>query len=735
MNRQSSQTPNEEILRRIRQHLHRPDARQRISQYVQNTRLKATVTTSRASELLDLGQQQLRDWDNRGLIKTDRPTLPSPQEGKSSTGLGHRQFTFDELDKLAVIKELTDQGGMSPSDLLPYIEDIWREALFSEQQSQVDSQEQKELPFANNTINQRIRVAKEKLFSRFFASHALRFSLFLIREDKPTGTIGLILPLLKGGGQVRINHIDDLSVLGKSLVGWLLQKRFSHIMLSYSPSFEVPTDYRIHPLTIMRENEPQEAQQDNTHIIMRRDAAPLTLSPEVVETVRALLRPLYENVEKTESCFGLDMYDMIDSTPSWDDTAFYPNLILNGLSNMVVQLGGKVNYPNFWRFCCILLPRDSRVPIQERTLVVRAQSDYSPYKIGVSSVPPDLDALSLHAFQSGLVCYRNKLTPNETVIAYRNQENPVHSAIAVPVGGEDGEPLGAIYVASEYEGAFSNVQDRRLLRILSRMVDELVRTYQLRWQEIDKVGAILHHPDIVDEFLRMFSSENDFIRDLEGFLSDFKASHNQQIQQLVVQQEMSSFEEIQRDEREVQAELNVISLIGVDVDHVTLHALKYGDTAVRNLYREIGKRIKGELDSTFKKYPGCQFYHIVADRFYVLLKYVPYDQVIKKARLLKKSLADPYQITILQPMGKEPPATGTLEELIITVRLAVGSYNGKTLDELFERYPGESGIYNLREMIERSIAVQLKKGMASGGNNIRAFNLKARIFEQLEEEE
>jgi hypothetical protein len=184
----------------------------------------------------------------------------------------------------------------------------------------------------------------------------------------------------------------------------------------------------------------------------------------------------------------------------------------------------------------------------------------------------------------------------------------------------------------------------------------------------------------------------------------------------------------------VQSEVHIISLFGIDVDHVTLHALKYGDRAVRNLSREIGLRIKGELDSTFKKYPGCQFYHIVADRFYVLLKYVPYDQVLKKAWLLKKSLADPYQISILQQMGRQPPAAGTLEELTITVRLAVSSYDDKTLDKLFERYPGESGIYSLREMIERSIASELKKGMASGGNIIRAFNPKARIYEQLVEE-
>jgi GGDEF domain-containing protein len=634
VNRQHPQEPDEETLQRIRQHLQQPEAQERIREYGQNARTKATVTTSRAAELLGLGQQQLRDWDNRGLIKTERTSIISSEEGKPSKG--HRQFTLDELDKLAIIKELTDKGNVTPGDLLPYIEKIWHEALFAEQKLQVEPQQQAELLPASITINQRIRNERARLFWRFYASHALRISLFLIREDKPAGTIGLILPLRKQGTQVRITRIDDLHMLRESLVGWLNQGRFTHTMLTATPSFEYSTDYRIQPLTSTNEN----TSQDTTHIIVLRDADPLILSPEIVEIVCMLLRPVYENVEHIESCFGLDMYDMIDTTPAQEQTALFPNLILNGLANMIVHLGNSASEENSsdrWRFCCILLPRDSRLPIQERTLVVRAQSQYSPHKIGVSSVPPDLNSLSLHAFQSGLVCYRDKLSPKETIIAYRDLERSINSAIAVPVGGEDGDPLGAIYVTSEYESAFSGVQDRRLLRILSRMVVELVRTYQFRWQEIDKLEDMLRHPDVVDDLLGTFPSENDFIRDLEGFLRNQGTSQTQLIQQQAIQQELASFEENQSNEEEAQSEVHAISLIGIDVDHVTRLALKYGDRAVRNLCKEIGLRINGELASTFQKYPGCQFYHIVSDRFYVLLKNVPFDQVRKKARLLRKA--------------------------------------------------------------------------------------------------
>lgn len=732
MNRQNTQGSDEEILRRIRRHLQQPEAQQRIRHSMHNARLKATVTTSRVAELLDLGQQQLRDWDNRGLIKSERTSTISTEEGKQSKG--HRQFSLDELDKLALIKELTDRGGITPGDLLPYIEEIWREGLVAELPAQEELHDPEVLPFAATTINQRIHHAQERLFWRFFTSHALRMALFLLREDKPHGTIGLLLPLHKQGERVSIATIDDLPALGESLVGWLNQRHFSHTLLTSCPSFDVASDFRIHPLTIMTKNERQEAQQDNTHIVVRRDAEPLTLSPEVVETVRALLSPLYADVEQIESCFGPGMYDMIDSTPAQDNIVLYPNFILNGLAEMVIKLGKRESALDYWRFCCILLPSDSNRPIQERTLVVRSQSHNSPYKIGIASVPPDLDALSLHAYQNGLVCYRHMLTPHETIIAYREVEHSINSAIAVPIGGEDGEPIGAMYVASSYDAAFSKIEDRRLLRILSRMMGELLRTYQFRWEETDRMGAILRRPDIVDEFLGVFPSENDFIRGIEEYLSDLRTRHSRQAQQSFMLDEISRFGDTQNNEKEVRPEVSALSLIGIDVDNISSHALKYGDRAVRNLYWEIDERIKGELDSTFKKYPGCQFYHIVGGRFYVLLKEVPYEQVINKARLLKKSLSDLYLVSVLQSMGIQSLAPGTLVELSITVHLAVSAYTYKTLDELFERYPGEAGIYIVREMIERSTATQLKKGIAEGGNVIKAWNPTTRLYGTLFEE-
>jgi len=726
VNTQQTPAPDDEVLRRIRQHLQQPDARRRIQEYMQNARANARVTTSRAADLLALGQQQLRDWDNRGLIKTERLSTVSSGEGKESKG--HRQFTLDELDKIAIIKELTDKGNISPGELLAFIDTIWQEELLARQQEEGKPQQRLESSLVSSTINQRIRNAREQLFWRFFATHAVRFALFLLREDKPTGTIGLILPLRKQEGQARITNISDLSLLGESLVGWLNAHRYSHVMLTSPPSFEYATDFRVQPLA----NTIDGKLQDNTHIVVRRDADPLVLSPEVVETVGALLHPLYENVEQIETCFGLDMYDMIEATPGPEDSSHFPSLILNDLADMIVHFGyfgAEAGSSHGWLFCCILLQRNSHFPVSKRTLVVRAQSKHSPHKVGVSSVPPDLNSLSLHAFQSGLVCYRDKLSPREEIIAYREAEPTVKSAIAIPIGGEYGDPLGAIYITSEHENAFSHVQDRRILRMLSRMAGELIRSYQFRWQETDRLGAILSKPDIVDESFGAFPSENDFIRDLEGFLTQLKISHQQRKPRVITTPDES---EKQGDKADFQSEVQVVSLIGIDVNHVASLALKFGDRAISNLCREIGLRIDGELSTTFQKYPDYRFYHIVLDRFYVLLKYVPYGQVMNKARLLKKSLDGPYLISLFQPMGKQPLDAGTLVELPVTVRLAVSCYNTKTLDELLERHQGESDVSILRVIMERSTEVQLKQGRAAGGNTIKAWNPKTRLYETVD---
>src|SRR5436309_1944565 len=93
-------------LERIRKLLQNKEVQDRVQERMQEARSKATVTISRAAGLFGFSETQLREWERRGLLKVDRPALSSD----SKTSTGHRQYSPDELDKLALIRELMDQN-------------------------------------------------------------------------------------------------------------------------------------------------------------------------------------------------------------------------------------------------------------------------------------------------------------------------------------------------------------------------------------------------------------------------------------------------------------------------------------------------------------------------------------------------------------------------------------------------------------------------------------------------
>src|SRR5438034_4386304 len=124
---------NEPNLESIREYLQNKEVQERITKRMRDARSKATVTISRAANLFDFTESQLREWEKRGLLKTERTALS--QDSKTSTG--HPQFSPDELDKLALIRELMDQK-YSISEIPQNIDAIWKQ-LFAEQQVQISS--------------------------------------------------------------------------------------------------------------------------------------------------------------------------------------------------------------------------------------------------------------------------------------------------------------------------------------------------------------------------------------------------------------------------------------------------------------------------------------------------------------------------------------------------------------------------------------------------------------------
>src|SRR5579884_687854 len=100
----------------IRRHLQDKEVQERVLRRMREARSRATVTISRAASLFGFSESQLREWEKRRLLQADR-TL-QPQDGR-----GHRQYSPEDLDKLALIRELLDQN-YSPGEIPSYIDDI-----------------------------------------------------------------------------------------------------------------------------------------------------------------------------------------------------------------------------------------------------------------------------------------------------------------------------------------------------------------------------------------------------------------------------------------------------------------------------------------------------------------------------------------------------------------------------------------------------------------------------------
>src|SRR2546421_12596646 len=109
MNAQHSQS--------IKEYLQNKDVQERIQRSIDNARSKATVTISRAASLFGFSESQLREWEKRGLLSTERQAL-------SQDSRGHRQYSPSELDKLAIIRALID-AKYAPNDIPSDIDRIW----------------------------------------------------------------------------------------------------------------------------------------------------------------------------------------------------------------------------------------------------------------------------------------------------------------------------------------------------------------------------------------------------------------------------------------------------------------------------------------------------------------------------------------------------------------------------------------------------------------------------------
>ena len=677
----------------IEKYLLQKDVQERILESIQSARSNVTVTISRAANLFGFSESQLREWEKKGLLTSDRTALA--QDGK-----GHRQYTTNELNKLAVFKELFQIGGYAPSDIPPDFNAIW-EHIEREQQNHISSaQTSHVVSSASNPpasigkkhIDQRVQLAEQEVFWRYFTSQALRLSLMLICEDIPETVAGLILPL-----QTEIDFVRDpidLPMVNEALIGWLNPNGSFNTFLDASPSFEHPSDFRIERLLAVGE---EGTPADQTIIVLQRKARSLNLNLALVQTVRRLLAEVYTNAPQWKSAFEYGMRDYLYQATNFSGSTDPSDEVLDKLMELAIQLGGtSTQHPGHdrWQFCCLLLPQDASLPLQKRSLVIRAQSERSPYKVNIHTVTINNPGLSLRAYQSGNVIYRPDMSARDLVIAYQEHEQKARSTIAIPIAGEDGLSIAVLYLASNEAQAFP-LEDQRVLRLIGTMVEELLLTYQARQQVSGKRTDLIECPGIVDPTFKPFLTENDFISDLEKLLKTVQA----------------------KDESEYTPEEEV-SFIAIDIDDQSALATKYGDLVARNLSKEVGTRLRGLLNLFTN--PGHQrLYHVNADRYYLLLDGMLLDEALKKAEQLRAALAGDYLIDTQKISSERSSLPENMLKLSnITVRVGVPTYKFRKLIDILRRFDSATAVYEVRTVITKAIDEALKQGRRDGGDAI-----------------
>ena len=431
--------------------------------------------------------------------------------------------------------------------------------------------------------------------------------------------------------------------------------------------------------------------QDNVLIVLQREARTLSPSVFLVETIRRLLELLYQHVEQWQSCFDFGMrdweYQVTDFTnPNATDE------VLNSLADIVVELGGKTpDGQDRWRFCNLFLPKDTSLPLQQRNLVVRANSKNAPVEVSTMRLSVTHPGLTFKAYQCGHVIYRPRVMPPD--LAYRELEESTRSAIALPIAGEDGLAVGSLYIASDESDAFS-IADQRTLRLITRMVEELLSTYKARRQVTGRLADVITNPGLVDVSFRNFLSENDFINDVEELLTSIH-----------LQDKSEGFAE------------EVVSFIAIDIDNQSSLATRLGDHVARNLSKAVGSRILGQLGLLSPELR--RLYHVSADRYCLFLKGMKLNEARNLADNLLNTLVGEYRIDARHAIvNRQTPKERQFELPNVTVRLGVSSYNYSKLKEVLGRYPAESAVAEVRALIMNNLDLSLEIGQREGGNCI-----------------
>lgn len=667
-----------------------------------------TTTISEASDLTELSEAQLRYAEARGLLSPNRGATPNVVSAHSR---GQRRYTAENLLRAYLIAFILDHG-YSLGEI----------ASFMENNGSIiyDLLEKTTL-----RLKPVLDGADSLLFKRFYVPRVLYYALSLVFERNTVSDVGVVFPVRSAPEELEliapgeVETADDLIHLGHLFVAWRGRSRpFSTFLTAGNPfdreqqirmiafSQLASVDATSWPASSLPVHayiacspaaEPELFQADrllaNRQILeqpggseARGPANPRAVAGRLIRHVQALSASDVGAIGQTETrvsdAYFYNSPDMIN--PALGDA------LLNQLAESVVTLGGPPtpidladdedpeHASSRWRFSCVLAPREPDTSLKRQELVVVAQSSQGPHRIGVTTTSPQLNGgLTFLAYSSGRVTYRPDVVALDPAVSYVREESPIKSALAAPAidGLERGRPAAVVYVASKYAKAF-DADDMLMIRIMGRLVGEIVRTYSSREQLPDALTNTLSDPEIVDGYFADFLSESHFMKDLRTALH---AVHHTNGGGQAAQPRTDGCDGIR-----------TLTLIGLDInDYASIQRLR-GERVGRLLVREIGNRLNQRMHGAFGHSAlSAQLYRPWGDRFYMLVKDEENDTARKRAERIRQDVSRLYQIDsdTLDSMRNvsESAASQQPGVISVSVRMAGATLAHDALRALLER--------------------------------------------------
>ena len=198
----------------------------------------------------------------------------------------------------------------------------------------------------------------------YFVTQTMHLALALIGEAIPGSASGLILPLQRKRILSTLPFPEDLPKVGRSLVGWVAENGSQHVFLASPPQFTYADDYHIERLSKIQ----GPTSKDDPLLVMPRQIDSDGIESGVVEIIRFLLDFIYQYQEDWYGHFRRQARDAFTPINTSHNGSFSSDPLLNNLMNIIICLGGSTHGQDRWRFCCVLLPQESRLPPQQNCL-------------------------------------------------------------------------------------------------------------------------------------------------------------------------------------------------------------------------------------------------------------------------------------------------------------------------------------------------------------------------------